>query len=422
MTYYCAIDGGNATINIVVDGKTYKRPFPNIQSEPGSAKASYGNNAVYSKDTTTQLWGKLHAETSLNVDTPSKTYTDEFLFSQMAEEFKKEFRSRTNKEKYYDRDLAKVMITSLAFVLLETKMEEEAFKLKKDMNIQFVVNLSTGLPYREGSSPDKRKIWADIFKGTHRVNFKHPIFKNLKVDIVVENIEVLIEAEMALNYEMYKPGGVAVTSTAQEMLGKQVSIIDIGGHTTEVVTVSFDRVLQDDVYDEYAHDVEVNVQPVTKLDLTFGLQRGIASIMDDVLLEVQEKFRAEDLPLRPLSRRDIELAFSNLGLYNGKRGYILPEKIYIADIFNKQAEYLVRGIIRDTHTAFTSIISSLDTVYLCGGGTQFDSVVSALKRELGELKFDTDRIITVSDPTFANVRGYYFVLSTMFPDCPPLKE
>lgn len=424
--YYCAVDGGNSTINIVINGETYRRMFPSIQSDYMGAKTSYANEAVWAKDDSKQLWRKLHAETTLNINTPGKSYRTEFLFGHMAEEFQKDLRSRPNKEKFQDKDLAKWMITSLAFALFDTKKRESGYGLKESDKLQFNITLAAGLPYREGKYPEKRQMWADLFKGTHRVNFKHPLFRNLTVDLLVEEVVPVIEGEMALTLELNKEGGVYQTTPAEELLNKKMAIIDIGGHTTEIVTVSYEMAEngeeEDELYDEYLDDTEINVRQVTKIDLTDGIERGVATIMEDVIADVSEEFRQKKVPLKPLVRRDIELAFTNKGKLNGKRGWILPEQIYIKEIFDKQAKNLANDIINKSHLMFGEIISEVDRIYLCGGGSRIDSIVSSIKHELGNLGYKSDKIITVDDPVSANAKGYYLMMSYYYPECEPLKE
>ena len=70
---------------------------------------------------------------------------------------------------------------------------------------------------------------------------------------------------------------------------------------------------------------------------------------------------------------------------------------------------------------FGEIISEVDTIYLCGGGSRIDSIVSAIKNELGNLGYKADRIVTLDDPVMANAKGYYLMLSYYYPDCEPLK-
>ena len=423
--YFCAVDGGNSTINIVINGEPYKKMFPSIQGDYMGAKLSYANEAVWGKDQAKQLWKKLHVETTLNLNTPGRADRTEFLFGHMAEEFQKDLRSRQNKEKYQDKALAKWMISSLAYALFDTKIKEDGYELKENDRLQFNVTLAAGLPYREGKYPEMRQMWAELFKGTHRVNFKHPLFRNLAVDIVVEDVVPVIEGEMALTLELNKDGGVYQTTPPEELLNKKMAIVDIGGHTTEIVTVSY--VMEetgedeDEMYDEYLDDTEVNVRQVTKIDLTDGIERGVATIMEDVIADVSEEYRNKNIPLKPLVRRDIELAFTNKGKLNGKKGWILPEQIYIKDIFDKQAQNLANDIINKAHLMFGEIISEVDTIYLCGGGSRIDSIVSAIKNELGNLGYKADRIVTLDDPVMANAKGYYLMLSYYYPDCEPLK-
>ena len=58
-----------------------------------------------------------------------------------------------------------------------------------------------------------------MFAGKHKVEFKHPIFKSV-VEIIVENVIVFTEAEMALSLELNKPNGIFDTTPSEELLDK----------------------------------------------------------------------------------------------------------------------------------------------------------------------------------------------------------
>lgn len=413
MIYNCAIDGGNSTINIVIDGKKFPRIFPSIQSDPLPATASY-NNAIYTRNVDNKLWDKLHVETTLNIGDGNRMYRSEFLFGHMAEEYQKDLRSRSNTEKHKDKELVKWMITALAYALLETKIEREDYVIGDNDILQFNLNLATGLPYREGIDDAKKDEWAKVLQDTHRVEFKHPIFKGLKIDLVVENVLMLVEGELALNLELNKDGGIYRTTAPDDLLGKKMVIIDIGGYTTELVTIAYELEL-DDNYDEHdiGDDASISVVPRTKSHLTIGIQRGIKTIMEEIIVEVTNSYINETgKPLRRLTTRDIELAFTKKGHYKGKTGYILPEKLFIKPLFDKQAQNLAMDIVQRTYALFEQDnISEVDTIFLCGGGSRIDSLTSIVKKSLGEIGFNADKIIPVKDQLFANALGYYLALS-----------
>ncbi|MCK9470653.1 MAG: ParM/StbA family protein [Bacilli bacterium] len=416
MVKYCAIDGGNSTINIVIDGVVYPRVFPSIQSDALPAKESY-NNAMYSKSMDTNLYNKLHVETTMFAG--KDKYRSEFLFGKMAEEFQKELRTRSNSEKHQDKNLAKWMLTALAFSLLDTKIKNENYEIKENDVLQFNVVIGTGLPYREGKDIEKRKIWSSMFMGVHKVHFLHPIFKNLTVDLVVEDVLPWVEGEMALAYQLNKKDGIYLNTKDEELLNKKMGIIDIGGHTTEFVTLAYE--LEDrDNYDEYDVDLEteITVKPVVKGHLTDGVQRGVKTIMEDVITEIEEWYRVNvNKPLKRLTSRDIELAFTNKGRYNGEVGWIMPEKIDIKPFFNRHIENLAMDITQKIHILYQEhTISEIDYIFLCGGGSRIEHLVNMLKSELTRLGFNGDKIVSVDDPIFANAKGYYMPFPQIYED------
>lgn len=416
MLHYCSIDGGNSSINIIIDGEAFRPPFTSIQSDPSSARLSY-NNAVTSKGNTRSLLDKLHVETTIHLDDQRDTYISEFVFGKMAEIFSKELRSRENKEKYQDKELVKMMLTALAYALLDKKMKNEDFRIKENDNLIFNICLSTGLPYREAIDNRKRQIYSKLLEGTHRVVFKHPVFHNLTIDLVIEEAYVLVEGEYALTYELNRPGGIGVETDPQDLLNKKISIIDIGGHTTEIVTVDYKLVTDEDdqILDEYNFDLnkEIEVIQEVRADMIEGLRRGVATIMEDLIPEIREEYmEVKGKPLRELTRRDIELAFTPQGVYNGKVGHISPEHIYIADKVERQAKILAQDIVAKFHTLFQGhAISELDTIFLAGGGSRVNGISQTIKNELGVLGYNKDKILSVKDPVYANVKGYYYGLS-----------
>lgn len=422
MNYNCAVDGGNSSINIVINGDRFPIAFPSIQSDPLAAKADY-NNAVSMKDTTTNTWDKLHVDVTLNKNNSSQKDEAEFLFGHMAEKYTRDLRNRQNFEKCNDKELAKWMIAALAYSLYYTKMKTEDYSIKENDYLQFNVNLATGLPYREGSKEEKRQQFANMFAGTHTVNFKHPIFKNLTVEIAIEQVFVFVEAEMALTLELNKEGGIYQTTPPELLLNRKMGILDIGGHTTESLTINYEMVQDQkelemgDFIDEYSMS-EFDIQQVTLTHLTYGIERGIGTIMEDVISEIDNKYRGTGKPLRSFTRRDIELAFTRKGMLNGKIGYILPEQIYIKDIFDRQARNLATDIVQKTHAMYQgfNVVSEIDTIFLCGGGSKISTVVDAIRSEFDKLGYDKKKILVVDDPIFANAKGYYMSMMYMLPE------
>lgn len=414
--YNCAVDGGNASINIVIDGEIFPIAFPSLQSDPISAKADYVN-AVNMENMSKVEYDKLHVNVIQHFDKPNKKDEAEFLFGHMAEKYTRDLRSRQNFKKSEDRNLAMWMITALAYSLYVVKKNRENYTLKPNDILTFHVNLGTGLPYREGSIEENIENYRKMFEGKHRIEFKHPIFKNLTVELIIENALVFTEAQVALSLELNKEGGIYETTPPDQLLNKKMAIIDIGGHTTESLTIGYEMARNESelelgtFIDEYAID-EVEVVQKTLTHLTFGIERGIATIMEDVIAEIDNKYRGTGVQLRTFVRRDIEKAFTRQGVLNGKVGYILPEKIYVKDIFDAQARNLAVDIVQKTHAMYQAhnVVSEIDTIFLAGGGSKIDIVVRTIRNEFERLGYDKNIIKHVEDPLFSNAKGYYFNL------------
>lgn len=423
MIYNCAVDGGNSTINIVINGERFPIAFPSIQSDPLAAKADY-NNAVKGRDTSQTLYDKLHVLVTMHERDKENEETSEFLLGHMAEKYTKGLRSRQNFHKCNDRELARWMISALAYSLFETKRIREDYQLVKDDILTFYVNLATGLPYREGSIEENRIMYSNLFKGKHKINFKHPNFKNLTVELIIENVFVFVEAEMALSLELNKPSGIYDTTPPEQLLNKKMAIIDIGGHTTEALTVNYELARKHNelelggFVDDYAITSDIEVQQVTLTHLTFGLERGIATVMEDVIQEIDNQERGKGRPLRTFTRRDIELAFTRQGMRDGKIGYINPEGIYIKPTFDFFAKNLATDIVQKVHATYQAfnVVSEIDTIFLCGGGSKIDVIVNTIRNEFQKLGYNKDKIVLVDDPIFANAKGYYISMMYLLPE------
>lgn len=414
MRYNCAIDGGNSTINIVINGERFPIAFPSQQADPTLAIADY-NNAVNEIDTTLKNG---HQKLHVNVSTYGKSSTarseQEFVFGHMAERYTKDLRSRQSSDKSNDEELVRWMLTALAYSLFQIKVNKEDYKLKENDHISFNILLATGLPYRESSRKENKDRFANMFAGRHQVQFKHPAFKNLTVELLVERVFVYTEGKQALTLELNKEGGIYETTANEELLNKKMTLIDIGGHTTEFVTIGYEMVSDDtdlemgDFYDEYSVS-ELEVKQVTLTHLTYGLDKGIGTVMEDVITEVDNEYRGKGKPLRNLTRRDIELAFTIKGMKDGKVGYIKPENIYITPIFNRLARNLAKEIVDKTHAVYmaNNVASEIDTIFLCGGGSRISVVVDTIREEFGKLGYDRNKIVVVDDPIFSNAKGYY---------------
>lgn len=417
MIYNCAVDGGNASINIIIDGEKFPIAFPSLQSDPLSAKSDY-TNVVNMENISKVEYDKLHVNVALHADKPNQRDEAEFLFGHMAEKYTRDLRSRQNFEKGNDRELAKWMIAALAYSLYVVKKNREDYVLGDGDLLTFHVNLGTGLPYREKSKKENVESFSNMFAGKHKVEFKHPIFKDLVVEIIVENVIVFTEAEMALSLELNKPNGIFDTTPSEELLDKKMTIIDIGGHTTESLSIGYEMARKETelelgtFIDEYSLD-DIDVVQKTLTHLTFGIERGVATIMEDVIAEIDNKYRGTGKQLRTFVRRDIEKAFTRQGMLNGKIGYILPEQIYIKDIFDSQAKNLAVDIVQKTHAIYQAhnVVSEIDTIFLCGGGSKIDIIIRTIRDEFEKLGYDKSKIQLVEDPVFSNAKGYYFNLA-----------
>ena len=105
--------------------------------------------------------------------------------------------------------------------------------------------------------------------------------------------------------------------------------------------------------------------------------------MDEVVLDVTEDYIRKGIPIKLLVRSDIDLAFTARGTISGERGYLLPGKIYIKDLFDKKAESLAVDIVNIIIAIFGELIFEVNTIYLSGGGSKKDfiTIFTAMKKQ-----------------------------------------
>lgn len=395
----CSIDGGNSTIEVVIEGERMAPYYPSIMADV--ANIDY-NNALNNDNGGTGR-DKLHVKVASNRTKSGDNNSEEFIFGKMAENYKDSQRNRANgDDKSKDKFLVKWQLTALTYSLIEY-----AQKCGETIGntVQFRTDISTGLPYNEAVNEDKKQMYADMFRGNHMIEFKHPYFAGLQVELIIENVFVFVEGEASLEPILDDPEGEYADIEAEELVDSIVVMGDMGGFSTDIIGIQFEQVQDEDV-DEFDENVEIYVEPKTKINLSTGIDKGIGNIMLNVIKDV-EKY--EQSVQRKLTRRDIELALGAKGKINGRTGYIKPEKVYIGDYFEKYAinyaQEVAATIISLYKTA--NVQSAIRSIYLTGGGSRISIIVSTIKDKLNDAGYNIEKIYCLEDPTFSNSLGYY---------------
>jgi hypothetical protein len=346
------------------------------------------------------LFNKLHVGVVTHLDNKDKT-SSEFIFGHMAEDFPKSQRNRENADKSTDADLVKWQLTALAYHLVEysKKCGED---VSRTMNYE--IELATGLPYHESINKEKKVKYALAFMGRHSVEFKHPDFAGLIVVLNIKKVSVFVEGEASFENIIFNENGRYSKIDPLILKDGIVVMIDIGGYSTEVVGVQFEEsVSVNEDYDEFS-EREIQVFPATRPDLTMGIQKGVGSVMMNVIADIE---RFEPKIQRKLTRRDIEKAMANK--YDGTSGWLTPELINISEYFNKHAVNLAKDLAKDFINLYSNanVKSKIREIYLTGGGSRIASIVKTFKDELVLRGYEEGLIVLVPDATYSNCVGYY---------------
>lgn len=401
MIYNCAIDGGNSTILTIVEGEKVLPIHPTVTA---SREAVDYKGAISHTGNTKTTFDKLDVTVTMNRGKNTQNESS-FLFGYFAEKFPASIRNREHGDKSSDKELITWMVTALAYALYEYKTKKGE-KVVQKMRVQ--ANLATGLPYHECRNVEKVKKYSEAFQGSHLIKFNHPHFEGLEIELVIERVFVYVEGEAGLETLIYDSESEYSKLKPEELSGSIVVNVDMGGFTSEVVGIEFN--LHFEGTDTFDLNQEGELVAETRADLTTGIQKGIGHVMKSTITDIE---RNEIGIQRMLIRRDIENALGRKGLYDGKIGYVLPEKVYIKDYFDKHSKEYAVALAKALHGLYSdsNVKSRIRNIYLSGGGSNIDVVVETFKATLQELGYDTDLIISLKEPVWSNVLGYYIAMA-----------
>lgn len=391
MIYNATVDGGNSGLKVMVEG-THKTSIPNVMANPSGIDYTLGNNSTEGVGI-----DKLDVTVCMNFDKGSKD--DRFLLGRFAEPF--QARNRANTDKSKDIDLAKSMVTALAYAIL--KYREKAGEISSQRST-FTVNLATGLPYHEWKNEQTRAEFANKLTGNHLIKFNHPFFNELEIELIVQDTYVFIEGEAGVHLKLCEEGNEFVKMEDNELIETVVVGLDIGGGTTEIIGEQFYWHVLDE--NEDTGDVRFRTMP----NLTKGIPFGVGNMVYDQTISDIEKAEKVD----KLIRRDIEKAFTKQGIKNGKPGHLVGTSIDITKYFIPHAQSFAKMVGQEFYSLYnnTNTKNKVKKIYLYGGGSLIDALVNEFKAVLVNDGFDPKIIVTmrIPDPVFANCFGYYLKL------------
>jgi len=397
---YCAIDGGNSTIEVVINGQRCPVAFPSMDCEPDKEYTDVMKVGSIGKPN----HEKLHVTLQKNREKNSSV--KEFVFGHMAEAYGKSKRNRENFDKSADPQLVEWMLTALAYGIYDKERKEKGVP---DNKIKAEIVLSVGLPFHEAKNVENKKRFGKAFKGNHIIEFQHPAFDGAAVEINVSTVYINVEGEASLGRIIFDPDGECSKLAPEDLLNRVYTMVNCGGFSTEIIGMQFLKADSGDEYiDMFDEDYELSINPETQTHLTAGIQKGVGTAMIDTLKNIEEN---ETMIKRSLIRRDIEVALSRGGKNpdTNTLGWILPEKVNINKYFSKHIKRLAEHVSQKLHSLYTAnnVKSQVQKIYLSGGGSKIDLFVETFTAEMVNYGYDENIIVQDPDPIFADAHGYY---------------
>lgn len=319
-----------------------------------------------------------------------------YLFGEQAKTNKTTISERDKSDyKSTDKQLIINSIVALANSLVANLDKSEWTKEK----LHFDVALGVGLPFHEYQLDGAIEDYKKKFLKTFTVKFLNPSYPVKTVTITVKEIDVDIEGLAALRQTLFEQG--YFDKSVKEVKNKAASIIDIGCFTVDIVTGIFHRKLDEDG-EEY---------PIFKTNYSIcdGITTGVGTAMDNVIQNISNELGRNIGQNRKFTRQEIIVATEDDNLIEGTNISIEPhyseecEKLGTM-IGKKYTQLILKGGYKD----------SLIKIYVAGGGSLNEIIMSKFKEVLEENGFDLDIIEVVENPIYANSTGYYNIAETNF--------
>lgn len=389
-TYDLSADGGNTSIKVIYDGKFTN--YDNIYAKDSSIE--YDAMNFDDEDMDEFLRDILNVRFTWHLGAKDEM-VQEFLFGKLATNNKSDVDERVNADKSDDIMLNMVTILSGVNFMLENMDEKE---LKPEMELD--INLSTGLPYHEYRIKTLRDKYAEHFLGSHIIENIDPRYPVKKIKVNIKNCKVNSEGMSAL-YTTITTKGIINEDTKDELLDTVWCMIDIGGYTTDIVGGIFRE--------------KKNGFKLETIDrLGKGLTYGISTAQDRAIDNIKKKYTDNDQVKSSfkITRKEITVAEMKEGDLKG----ILNNKFKTntTEFTNPEYKKIGKNIGNDFTQLFikNAQMDSLKKIYVAGGGSLNEVVVSTLIKELVSRGIDKDiiEVITSPNPVYVNAVSYYYEL------------
>lgn len=388
-----AIDGGNSSIKVI-----YKDNF--IRYENYFAKNIEIDYSVL------DIEGNLDEELRnfLNVkfiwhNGEEDQVEQDFLFGEIAANYSAEAEERLNTDKSDDITLNMTSILSAVNFMIENTDKSE---LKEEM--EFNIALGTGIPFHEYKEVERREKYKNHFLGQHIIEFKDPryqaISKVKRAIVNINSVDVESEGVSALDVTVSSQGLISQENEDRDfLLDTVVSLIDIGGYTTDIVS---------GIVRERKHGYILDRAE----NICYGYRLGVNSQILKSISEIIKKLGGKITSNFKLTVRDVLIAEAREGRMHGivNRKFNINSTDYTyskyeelgKEIGNKYTQLLVQA----------SQIDNVGKVYISGGGSMNDIIATALVDTLVSKGIDRENIeiLTSPHPLYVNSVGYYFAI------------
>ena len=378
------LDGGNNSIKLVLaenEVVNYENIYCDLNEESLEKDWKRNQNRKANKH-------NLATMLDVKVITGKDKKENKFIFGKKAERYRPTVVERVNDFKTNDEQLIYNSIVALANTVISRigsdKWEEE---------LELDVDLCTGLPFHEYETKDRKEKYSNKFLGTHIIEFLNPSYPVKKMTVNIKNVELEIEGLAALRQTLFDDGVLE----QDNILNKVVAMIDIGCFTSDIVGGIF------------LEDIDEEGNPYTtfetQTDLCKGIISGVGTAMDNTRKKMLDAYSSQLGQYDKFTRQEIFRAATN----EGANGLIEGTNFSIEPYFTKECNDLGTLIGKEFTQLYkeSGYKTKMCKIYVAGGGSYNDKIMKSFRDTLIKEGFDDKLVKIVTDPVYANARGYF---------------
>ena len=322
----------------------------------------------------------------------------DFLFGEIATNYSAVAEERLNTDKSDDITLNMTSILSAVNFIIENT---DKSKLEEEM--EFNLALGTGLPYHEYKEIERREKYKKHFLGQHIIEFKDPRYQALskvkKAIVNINSVDVESEGISALDTTVSTQGLITDNEDKDLLIDTVISMIDIGGYTTDVVS----GVVRERKHG-YILERQDNICKGYRLGVNSEVQKAISEIIKGLGAKITSNFK--------LTVRDILKAEERQGRMHGivNRKFNINSTDYTYPRYEELGKEIANQYIQLLVQA--AQIDNVGKVYISGGGSMNPKVAEALVDTLISRGIEKEiiEILSSPHPMYVNSVGYYLAI------------